>query len=118
MLRDTCIQRHSYWSQDDAEYQVEAIQNYIRGKMSKAEYWLGPLIETYTRAKDLGVGEEILKEVRPFHDRAHILWEWWTAENSDGFHNPQQAGESLAQSINASQEGIKILEKAIGEKKK
>jgi len=47
--------------------------------MRKAEYWLEQLSETNTRAKDLGVGEEILKEVRPFHDRAHILWEWWTA---------------------------------------
>jgi formate-dependent nitrite reductase cytochrome c552 subunit len=118
MFRDTCVRCHSYWSQDEAEYQVEAIQNYVRGKMRKAELWLGQLIETYTRAKDLGVGEETLKEVRPFHDKAHILWEWWTAENSDGFHNPQQARESLAQSINASQEGIKILEKAIEEKKK
>ena len=118
MLRDTCVRCHTYWSQDDAEYQVDAIQNYIRGKMRKAEFWLGQLIDTYTRAKDIGVKEEILKEAWPLHDKAHILWEWWTAENSDGFHNPQQARESLAQSINASQDGIKILEKAIEERKK
>ena len=118
MLRDTCVHCHTYWSQDEAEYQVDAIQNFIRGKIRKAEFWLGQLIDTYARAKDLGVGEETLKEVRPFHDKAHILWEWWTAENSDGFHNPQQARESLMQSINASQEGIKILEKAMGERKK
>jgi formate-dependent nitrite reductase cytochrome c552 subunit len=118
MFRDTCVRCHPYWSQDEAEYQVDAIQNYIRGKMRKAEFWLGQLIETYTRAKDLGVSEEKLKEIWPYHDKAHILWEWWTAENSDGFHNPQMARESLAQSINASQEGIKLLEKAIEEKKK
>jgi formate-dependent nitrite reductase cytochrome c552 subunit len=118
MLRDTCVRCHSYWSQEEAEYQVDAIQNYIRGKMRKAEFWLGQLIETYTRAKDLGVKDQTLREVWPFHDKAHILWEWWTAENSDGFHNPEQARESLAQSINASQEGIKLLEKAIEEKRK
>ena len=118
MLRDTCVRCHKSWTQEEAEYQVEAIQNYTRGKMRKAEYWLGQLIETYTRAKDIGVKDEILKEVWPLHDKAHILWEWWTAENSDGFHNPQQARESLTQSINASQEGIKLLEKAIEEKKK
>jgi formate-dependent nitrite reductase cytochrome c552 subunit len=101
-----------------AEYQVDSIQNYIRGKMRKAEFWLGQLIQTYSRAKDLGVREEALKEVGAYHDKAHILWEWWTAENSDGFHNPQLARESLAQSINASQEGIKLLEKAIEEKRK
>ncbi len=118
MLKDTCGRCHTYWSQEEAEYQVDAIQNYIRGKMRKAEFWLGKLIETYTRARDMGVRDDILREVWPLHDRAHILWEWWTAENSDGFHNPQQARESLAQSINTSQEAIRILEKAIEEKRK
>ncbi len=115
VLRDTCVRCHKYWSQEEAEYQVDAVQDYVRGKIRKAEFWLGQLIETYTRAKDLGVAEETLKEARPYHDRAHILWEWWTAENSDGFHNPELARESLAQSVNASQEGIKLLEKAIEE---
>ncbi len=118
MLKDTCVRCHSHWSQDEAEYQVDAIQNYIRGKMRKAEFWLAQLIDTYTLAKDIGVGEEVLREVRPFHDKAHILWEWWTAENSDGFHNPEQARESLAESMDASQEGIKILQKAIDDKGK
>ena len=118
MLKDTCVRCHPSWSQEEAEYQVDAIQNYIRGKMRKAEFWLGQLIETYLRAKDLGVKEEVLKEVWPLHDKAHIHWEWWTAENSDGFHHPQLARESLAQSINASQEAIKLLEKAIDERKR
>ena len=118
MLKDTCVRCHKSWTLDQAEYQVDAIQNYTRGKMRKAEYWLGQLIDTYTRAKDFGVKEEILSEVRPFHDRAHILWEWWTAENSDGFHNPDQARESLTRSVDASQEAIKLLEKAIEEKRK
>ena len=118
MLKDTCVHCHSYWSQEEAEYQVDAIQNYIRGKMRKAEFWLGQMIDTYTMAKDLGVGEEVLSQARPLHDKAHILWEWWTAENSDGFHNPEQARESLAESTNASQEAIKILEKGIEATKK
>jgi nitrite reductase (cytochrome c-552) len=118
MLRDTCVRCHTYWSQEEAEYQVDSVQNYIRGKMRKAEFWLGQLIDTYARAKDLGVKDETLREAWPLHDRAHILWEWWTAENSDGFHNPEMARESLAQSINASQQAIQILEKAIEAKKK
>jgi len=118
MLKDTCVRCHAYWSQEAAEYQVDSIQNYIRGKMRKGEFWLGQLIETYTRARDAGVKDEVLTEAWPFHDKAHILWEWWTAENSDGFHNPELARESLTQSVNASQEGIKLLEKAIADLKK
>jgi nitrite reductase (cytochrome c-552) len=116
MLKDTCVRCHPKWTAEEAEYQVDAIQNYIRGKMRKAEFWLNELINAFIRAKDAGVGEDALKEARKEHDRAHILWEWWTAENSDGFHNPEAARQSLAESIDASQKGIEILNKAIGQK--
>lgn len=116
MLKDTCLRCHSDWTAEQAEYQVDGIQNYIRGKMRKAEFWLGELINAFIRAKDLGVGDDILKEAQKEHDRAHILWEWWTAENSDGFHHPEQARQSLSESINASQKGIEILNKAISQK--
>jgi len=116
MLKNTCGRCHPDWTEEQAEYQVDTIQNYIRGKMRKAEFWLGELITAFTRAKDVGVSEDVLKEARKEHDKAHILWEWWTAENSDGFHNPDQARQSLTQSINASLKGIEILNKAIGQK--
>jgi len=116
MLKDTCQRCHPQWTTEEADYHVETIQNYVRGKMRKAEFWLGELINAFIRAKDTGVSEEVLKEARKEHDRAHILWEWWTAENSDGFHNPEQARQSLAESINASQKGIEILNKAISQK--
>jgi formate-dependent nitrite reductase cytochrome c552 subunit len=116
MLKDSCLRCHPDWTEQQAEYQIDAIQAYIRGKIRKAEFSLGQLIDTYGLAKDLGVSEDVLKEVLKEHDRAHILWEWWTAENSDGFHNPEQARQSLAESVNASQKGIEMLNKAIGQK--
>ncbi len=116
MLKDTCQRCHPEWTASQSEYQVDAIQNYIRGKMRKAEFWLGELITAYQRAKDQGVSEQILTEARKYHDTAHILWEWWTAENSDGFHNPEMARQSLAESITASQKGFELLNKAIPEK--
>ena len=45
--------------------------------------------------------------------RAHVLWEWWTAENSDGWHNPDLARETLAASIIASKKGIDLLTNAM-----
>ncbi len=113
MKNDTCTRCHTYWTEEQAEYQIEAVQNYIRGKMTKAEYWLGQLIDKYDEAKAAGVPEDALKQARELHDAAHILWEWWTAENSDGFHNPTLARESLARSLNASQEGVTLLNKAL-----
>jgi len=116
VLKETCLRCHPDWTEQQAEYQIDTIQSYTRGKMRKAEFSLGQLIDTYVLAKDLGVSEDILNEVRIEHDRADTLWEWWTAENSDGFHNPEQARQSLAESVNASQRGIEILNKAIAQK--
>lgn len=117
MKKDTCLKCHSTWSEKEAEYQIEAIQYYIRGKMRKAEFWLAEFVKTYTRAKDAGVPEDKLAESRKFHTKAHTKWEWWTAENSDGFHNPDQAKASLLESIQTSIDGVKFLEKAIDEAK-
>ena len=54
-----------------------------------------------------------LDAARTQHSKAHILWEYWTAENSDGFHNPELARESLTQSINESMKGYDMLDAAM-----
>jgi formate-dependent nitrite reductase cytochrome c552 subunit len=117
MKKDTCVRCHPSWTEEEAEYQIDAIQNYIRGKLTKAEFWLGQLIDKVDEAKRAGAPEEALKQAREAHDTAHIYWEWWTAENSDGFHNPTAARESLARSITASQEAIRSLDKAMADLK-
>ena len=81
---------------------MDSILNYTKGKMRKSEYWLGQLIDTYAVAQRAGVIEDVLKQAREKHEEAHALWEYWTAENSDGFHNPSLARESLTGSIAAS----------------
>ncbi|MCX7794312.1 MAG: ammonia-forming cytochrome c nitrite reductase subunit c552 [Thermodesulfovibrionales bacterium] len=118
MKKDTCLKCHPYWTEKEAEYQIDAIQNYIRGKMRKAEFWLAEFVKTYQLAKSVGVPEDVLIEARKFHTKAHTKWEWWTAENSDGFHNPDQAKASLLESIQTSIDGVKFLEKAIDDKLK
>lgn len=118
MKKDTCLKCHPSWTEKEAEYQIEGIQNYVRGKMRKAEFWLSEFVKTYQLAKAVGVSEDTLKESRKFHTTAHTLWEWWTAENSDGFHNPEQAKASLLKSIQTSVDGVKFLEKAIEDKTK
>lgn len=117
MTRETCLKCHPSWTEKEADYQIEAIQGYIRGKLTKAEFALGQLVDAYALAKRAGVSEDVLKEARKLHDTAHTYWEWWTAENSDGFHNPTAARESLARSIDASQKAIKLLNDAVMAKK-
>jgi nitrite reductase (cytochrome c-552) len=116
-VKEACIRCHPESTVEQKLYQIEAIQNYTKGKMRKAEYWLGQLIDTYALARRNGVDEDSLAKAREKHEEAHVLWEWWTAENSDGFHNPDLARDSLTASIAASKEGVALLNKEMEAKK-
>jgi nitrite reductase (cytochrome c-552) len=115
-VKEACLRCHPQYTAEQKLYQIDAVQNYIKGKMRKAEYWLGQLIDSYAEAKRFGVDEATLAKAREKHEEAHVLWEWWTAENSDGFHNPDLARDSLAASIAASKEAVTLLNKAIDAK--
>jgi formate-dependent nitrite reductase cytochrome c552 subunit len=112
-LDKTCLKCHTDITAEEAEYRIDAIQNYTRGKVRDAEYWLVRLVDTFSLAKAEGVSEAVLNEARGYHETAHIYWEWWTAENSGGFHNVDMAKRSLALSVEAAKKGIAVLEKAV-----
>lgn len=117
-VKASCLGCHKESTAEQKLYQIESIINYTRGKMRKSEYWLGQLIDTYALAERMGVAPPALDQAREKHEVAHVLWEYWTAENSDGFHNPDLARESLAESIAASKAGVKILQDAMASMKK
>lgn len=112
-IKETCLKCHSELTPEQAVYAIDSIKSHVRGKMRKAEFWLSVLIDRIAEAKKAGVSESVVKEAQEQHQKAHILWEWWTAENSDGFHNPEQARMSLATSVEESKRGIAIIDKAV-----
>jgi nitrite reductase (cytochrome c-552) len=116
-LKESCLTCHKDWTEKDAKYHLEAIQNYARGKMAKAEFWLANLIDWINKAKEAGVSADVLEKAYDFQYDGNLYWEWWTAENSDGFHNPDAARESLTRSIDASQAGIKMLKEELAKMK-
>ncbi len=113
MIKDTCLKCHGDWSEEQAIYAIDSVKAYTKGKLRKAEYWLGELIDKILEAQKEGVAAEVVKQAQDQHLRAHILWEYWTAENSDGFHNPEMARDSLAKSMDEAQKGIKLLKEAM-----
>jgi nitrite reductase (cytochrome c-552) len=115
-LKETCLRCHDKWTEEEARYVIDSVKAHIKGKMRKAEFWLSALIDKIVEAKKLGIDEETIKKAQDQHLKAHILWEFWTAENSDGFHNPEMAKESLTRSVDESQKGIKLLNEAIAQK--
>ncbi|MDP1902771.1 MAG: ammonia-forming cytochrome c nitrite reductase subunit c552 [Pseudomonadota bacterium] len=117
-LKAACLTCHKEWNEKEAKYHMEAIQGYTRGKMAKAEFWLAELIDWINKAKEAGVSPDALDKAYDYQYDGTLYWEWWTAENSDGFHNPDDARESLTRSIDASQDGIKFLKAELAKMKK
>jgi nitrite reductase (cytochrome c-552) len=116
ILKETCLRCHANWTEEQAKYTIDSIKAFGKGKMRKAEFWIAALIDKIVEAKKAGVDPEVIKQAQDQHLRAHILWEYWTAENSDGFHNPELARESLTRSVDESQKGIKIINDAVAPK--
>ncbi|MBI5076544.1 MAG: ammonia-forming cytochrome c nitrite reductase subunit c552 [Nitrospirae bacterium] len=115
-LKETCLKCHPKWTEEMARYSIDSVKAHIRGKMRKAEFHLSALIDKIVEGKRIGLGNDAIKQAQDQHLRAHILWEYWTAENSDGFHNPEMARESLTKSVDESIKGIKIINDAIAAK--
>jgi nitrite reductase (cytochrome c-552) len=116
-LKETCLKCHEEWSEKQASYVIDSLKNKQQGKMRKAEFWLTRMIDKFEEAKGLGVDESVLDQVREKHYEAHIHWEWWAAGNGTYFHNPDQSIESINKSMTLSQEGIKLLDDAMGAKR-
>ena len=112
-LKETCLTCHSQWTENQARYVLDSMYTHYQGKVRHAEFWLAQLINKFGPAQTAGVSDDVLKAARGKHGEAHANWEWWTAVNGASFHNLDQAKESLAKSVAASQEGIKILDDAI-----
>ena len=115
-VKESCLGCHPKDSVAGKKYEIETIRNFVKGKMRKAEFWIARLIDTYPAARRAGVGEEVLAKAREKHEEAHVLWEFWTAENSDGFHNPDLARDSLTMSIKAAKDGVALLNEAMDAK--
>ncbi len=112
-LKETCLQCHHQWNETQAKYVIESMASHYQGKVRNAEFWLTQLVQRFGQAQIVGVPEDALKAARAKHGDAHANWEWWTAANGASFHNLDLAKESLAKSVAASQDGIKILDDAI-----
>jgi nitrite reductase (cytochrome c-552) len=75
---------------------VQEIQNQVYSTMGGAQDAIIAAIETIAAAADAGADDASLEEARSLHRAAQLRWDFIAAENSMGFHNPQEALRILA----------------------
>jgi nitrite reductase (cytochrome c-552) len=100
-----------HWPESDLKERVETIQERTHGMRDLAMNALMDLITDLKAAQGAGRREEDLAAARGMQRRAQFLLDFVEAENSNGFHAPQEAARLLAESIDASRKGQNAVRK-------
>ena len=72
------------------------------------------LIQTIAGASAAGATEDQLKAARDFHRKAQWRLDYISAENSMGFHAPQESARILAEVLDFSRLGLKAMPAGAG----
>jgi len=94
-----------HFSEDELKSRVEAIQDRVFGLRNRAMDALVALIGDLKAARAAGKSDAELAEARTLQRRAQFMLDFVEAENSTGFHAPQEAGRILAESIDYARQG-------------
>lgn len=78
--------------------------------MDRSEEALINLVDAIVIAKEQGVVEQGLEPARSMHRKAQWRLDFISAENSMGFHAPQEAARILAEAIDYARQGQLLIE--------
>lgn len=93
------------WSEEELKARAETIQERTFRLRNLAMDALIALIDDIKRARAAGSPDPELAAARDFQRKAQFFLDFIEAENSNGFHAPQEAARILAESINFSRQG-------------
>jgi nitrite reductase (cytochrome c-552) len=103
-LNRACQSCHR-WPEEELKARVEAIQDKHMKLREQAFDALVALIGELEAAKTAGRADAELEPARYLQRRAQFLFDFVEAENSTGFHAPQEAARVLFESIDAARQG-------------
>ncbi len=92
-------------AEEELRARVETIQERTLQMRNIAMDAVVDLIDDIRAARDSGAPDADLEPARTMHRRAQFLLDFVEAENSSGFHAPQEAARLLTLSIDASRRG-------------
>jgi nitrite reductase (cytochrome c-552) len=111
-INNACQTCHKF-PEEELKARAEAIQERTFSMRNMAMDALMDLIGDIKTAKGNGATDEQLVPPRDFQRKAQFLLDFVEAENSTGFHAPQEAARILAQSIDYCRKGQNSLRKLI-----
>jgi nitrite reductase (cytochrome c-552) len=100
-----------HWPEDELRARVDTIQTRFFSLRNVAMDALVELIQDLKAARDAGRTDAELTSARDYQRKAQFLLDFVEAENSTGFHAPQETTRILGESINFSRKGQLALRK-------
>ncbi len=91
--------------EDEMKNRVEVIQERTRKLLDRGETALLELYDAVKRARARGVSEHGIAPALTFQRKAQFRFDFVAAENSMGFHAPQEAARILAEAIDYARQG-------------
>lgn len=91
---------------------ITIIQNNTAELLRKTEGAIVDAIDAIHAAKSAGATDEQLKDALQLQRKATFYWDFVAAENSTGFHSPQEAARVLANAIDAARQAQLVATKA------
>ncbi len=101
------------WPEEELKARVETIQERTFGLRNLAMDALIDLINDIKSLREAGRSDADLAVARDFQRKAQFYLDFVEAENSTGFHAPQEAARILGESINFSRKGQMALRGAV-----
>jgi nitrite reductase (cytochrome c-552) len=97
------------WPEAELRARVETIQERVFGLRNRAMDAVVSLIADIKDARAKGATDAQLTQARQLHRYAQFMLDFVEAENSTGFHAPQEAERILAESIDYARQGQLVL---------
>jgi nitrite reductase (cytochrome c-552) len=104
------------WPEEEIRARVESIQERTFKLRNVAIDALMALIDDLAAAQAAGMDEAALTTARSLQRRAQFYFDFVEAENSTGFHAPQEAARILGESIDFSRQGQLALRPRVGQR--
>lgn len=103
-IAQSCQVCHPY-SESEIKSRVETIQDRTKTLMIRAEEATLATITAIEAAAKAGATDDALKDAREMHRKAQWRLDFIAAENSMGFHAPQEAARILGEAIDYARQG-------------
>ena len=107
-INNACQTCHK-WPEAELKARIETIQERVFGLRNRALEAVVALVTDLKEARARGTSDADLEQPRKLQRRAQFMLDFVEAENSTGFHAPQEAERVLAEAIDYARQGQLVL---------